>query len=119
QFVRSNSLPTQIMRQPVGLLVQLAIAEHPIVKAQRGTLWGVCRLGFEHLMETRLRIIRRGLVPVDDNLFSFRFAQQRQAADWRLWCSNRGCKHSLKILGDALDRSVRQTRSIVVELERE
>ena len=80
--IRTDAERAQMMRQPIGSLVQLAIGELRAFVDQRDSLGRSRRLLLEQLVhELVLRIVRRRVVPLHQQTMALRRLQHVQFAD--------------------------------------
>ncbi|CAN2536687.1 hypothetical+protein [Methylocapsa aurea] len=80
--IRADAERLQMMRQPIGAFVQLAIGELRAFIDQRDSLRVPRRLRLEHLVQKPvLRIVRRGVVPFHQQAMAFVLRQNVQFAD--------------------------------------
>ena len=71
------------MRQPVGLTVELIIAEVLVFIHQGNGIWRLFHLLFEQLMDAQvLREVRLGSIEVIDDLLPFVGGQNAEEVDW-------------------------------------
>src|SRR5215471_2386800 len=66
-LLRPHSPPHQIMRQPVGALIQLPVLQLPPFEHYRHRLWSTLHLRLEHLRQRRLRHLSPRIVPLLQN----------------------------------------------------
>ena len=87
--LRSHSQSTQMMRQPVGAQVQLAIGERLLLEHHRGRIRGLCRLCRKQRRQGGLRHAMGGVVPPAQDGLAFRSAEDVKASQDTLGCRNR------------------------------
>ncbi|CRM35059.1 hypothetical protein [Pseudomonas sp. 31 E 5] len=114
QHVRANALRDQVMRQSVGTLVELAIAQALFTERQRRRVRGVPHLGFDQLLHGVLQWeVGGGGVPAVEQGAAFAGGQHRQRFNRLFWRGQHRVEQCEPMAGHALDgRGVEQVRGI-------
>ncbi|MNK77006.1 hypothetical protein D3C87_965910 [compost metagenome] len=106
------------MRQPVGLLVEFAIAEGLAGKHQGRGLRGLQRLGFEALVDrAHVRPGLRGAVETFDLLRRLYSIEQAQAPQWLLRRTDHGIEQRQQTCAQGFDGLGAEQRRVVVETQ--